>query len=798
MRRESQQTLTISGQMVSTVTDGGPGASEPRGGPTAAPRHHPARNAADLLAHLSWFVLVAGLLVTQVAAVAASDQTSHDILMGALAAFFVLLIARLAVTAVLRPGRRTPLLLAGIVAWALGPMSVTAARSAGSASFPAPGEWLFLASYLGMAGYLVLDVEGQRQRHLRAWLDVAVIVGGTTCLATLLLVTPVQLASGQGGLSLLLALIYPLADLALACVVLGQVVIKARSDLRTAGTIGLSFVLLAAADSSFTLQVSAGRYDFGTAITAVWGLAWALLVTAACRPDRGVLRAVPRQAGTGILVGAGAVAAAALAIRPADDLLYYTLPPAVLTLAVVGARMVLALNDAKRTAEAIVLSRTDDLTSLPNRRAVRQRLRQSGIERQPVALMFLDLDGFKEINDSLGHAAGDTVLQLVALRLQEALPDDVMVGRLGGDEFAVVVDSTDEIELLEMARAMLTDLSRPIVIDGIELALNGSVGIATRGGEEVGAGEIMRRADVAMYQAKTAAIGAVLYDAELDQFSRSRLQMAEELRRALSDGQIEVWYQPQVDLHTGRACGLEALVRWRHPAQGLISPVSFLPAARRAGLMEELSIAVVSQTLDDVARWSQQGLVLTVAVNCAPAELLSPTFQSRFHSLLDGAGLARDQLVLEVTEDSFLADPQRTRDTIQALRAEGVQISIDDYGTGFSSLTYLRNLPVQELTIDRSLIVGVAADERTRMIVGSTIQLAHALDLRIVAEGLDNEADLAVLSEMGIDVVQGYHLARPMPATEVCDWVRSFSMIGFPVAHRVATRASDDSSWKVG
>ncbi|NRQ49600.1 putative bifunctional diguanylate cyclase/phosphodiesterase [Aeromicrobium stalagmiti] len=741
-----------------------------------------------VVARLSWAVLIVGLLANQVSQSVAHHR-SPAILLTSLSVFFPLLVLRMALAVVLSPGRRTTLLLllAAVTAWSLGSISVNAARVGEQAHFPAPGEWLFLISYLGMAGYLLRDVDRRATRPARGWLDIAVICGGTMCLASLLLVTPIQLASGQDGLSLLLALIYPLADVILALVVLGQSLLLTRSDRRKSLMIGVAFLMLAGADSGFALQVSARTYDFGNLSNALWGSGFALLVAAACRPRQSVIRGVPKVAGPTVLVSAGVAAMAVLTIRPDDTLAYYTLPPALLTMVAVAGRLALALRDANRANEAFALSQTDDLTKLPNRRAVRTWLSQGLTDREPMALMLLDLDGFKEINDSLGHRAGDEVLMLVALRMREAVDQHVRVARLGGDEFAIILSTTDEIVLMETAHEVLAELAQPIVVDEIEISPSGSIGVTVAQAGDQDGSEVLRRADVAMYQAKNSGLGVALYDAELDEFSRSRLQLAEELRKGIADGQIEVWYQPQLDAATMQVSGLEALVRWRHPTQGLISPVSFLPAARRAGLMGRLSDVVARQAVLDLRARLEVGLDVRVAVNCAPPELLGPSFLPQLYTSLAELEIPADCLVLEVTEDSFLSDPQATRDILLELRSHGVQVSIDDYGTGFSSLTYLRNLPVQELKIDRALIANVATDDRSRMIVASTIQLAHALDMRIVAEGVENAADLAALVAMGIDTVQGYHLARPMPSSRINEWVRDWT----------ATQHSSDPSTAV-
>jgi diguanylate cyclase (GGDEF)-like protein len=742
--------------------------------PSSEPRRPLLAATERIVAPLPWAVMLVALVVNQIAIWL--DHGSPAILLTALALFFPLLVLRLVIVAVLRPQRRLTLLLltAAIATWALGSMWVNAGGE-GQTEFPAPGEWLFMLSYLGMVAYVLRDVDRRPSSQTQRWLDIVIICGGTACLAFLLLVTPVRAASHLEGIPLLLALIYPLADIILALLVLAQSLLRTRIERRKSWMVGAGFVLLAAADSGFTLQDSASSYDFGNSSYALWGVGFALLVAAACRPEQTVIRAVPKSSGTPFLVGAGIVALTVLSIRPDDTLAYYMLPPAVLTMAAVAGRMTLALRDANRANEAFALSQTDDLTKLPNRRAVRAWLANGIADRRPLALMLLDLDGFKEINDSLGHRAGDTVLKLVAVRMREAVEPHVRVARLGGDEFAIILDTADEIELMEIAHGVLRELAKPIVVEGIEISPSGSIGVTVALTADMDGSELLRRADVAMYQAKNSGLGAALYDAQLDEFSRSRLQLAEELRRGIADGQIEVWYQPQLDATTMQVCGLEALVRWRHPTQGVISPVSFLPAARRAGLMGQLSDLVARRAVEDLHRRREAGIDLRVAINCAPPELLGPTFLPQLFEAILEWDIPADCLVLEVTEESFLADPVHTRDLMVDLRQHGVQVSIDDYGTGFSSLTYLRNLPVQELKIDRALIGNVAIDDRSRMIVASTIQLAHALGMRIVAEGVENAADLASLVAMGIDSVQGYHLGRPMPSGQVDRWVREWT-----------------------
>ena len=692
--------------------------------------------------------------------------------------FFALIVLRLGLAVVLSPGRRLALLLllAALTIWAAGSVIINAAKlDDQEIQFPAPGEVLCLVAYIPLAAYLLLDVDRRLERPARAWLDMLVVGGGTYCVAALLLITPIQVLSGLEGLPLLLALIYPLIDIALALVVLGQVIVQVRSDRTKSAMLGIALLLWAAADSGFALQRTDSSYDYSNTTILIWGSAFVLLVGGACRPDQQALRAVPRSPGTTVLVSAGAAALAVLTFRPDDALTYYTMPAALLTMFAVAGRMALALRDANRASEAFALSQTDDLTKLPNRRAVRAWLAEALGRDEPLALMLLDLDRFKEINDSLGHRAGDTVLTLVAVRVREAVETDTRVARLGGDEFAILVDVTAEHELQRIAEGVLAELAKPIVVDDLQISPSGSIGIAVAGPDDEDSNELLRRADVAMYQAKGTERGVATYDAELDGFSRHRLQLAEELRVAIAEQEIEVWYQPKIHAKTHAISGLEALVRWQHPERGVVSPDAFLQAARRAGLMGQLSDIVVRRAIADLQHRREIGIEVPVAINCAPPELLGSTFLPQLYASMEEMDVPAGLLVLEVTEETFLADPQRAQKVLLELRDHGVQISIDDYGTGFSSLTYLRNLPIQELKIDRSLIDEIATDRRTQSIVASTIQLAHALDMRIVAEGVEKVEDLEVLVKMGIDVVQGYYFARPMPHAELIGWVRAWS-----------------------
>ena len=397
--------------------------------------------------------------------------------------------------------------------------------------------------------------------------------------------------------------------------------------------------------------------------------------------------------------------------------------------------------------------------------------------------MLLDLDGFKEINDSLGHAAGDEVLRTVADRLALTLGPSAFVGRLGGDEFAIVVREDDSDRLLAIAAQIREALIRPVQVDNLDVAIRASIGITVRQPTDLLATDLLRRADVAMYEAKSTRSQALLYDAARDGFSRQRLRKAEDLRRGIGAGQLVVFYQPQVHAATQRVVAAEALVRWQHPSEGLLPPIAFLPVARRAGLMLALTDAVMRQVVADARRWTDAGLDFRVSFNCAPPELLGGTFLQRLFEAIDDAGLPPDRLMIEVTEDSFVADPEQARYTLQDLRANKVQTAIDDYGTGFSSLAYLRELPVDELKMDRSFVSTILTDPRSRVIVDSTNQMAHAMGLRLVAEGVEDQHVAAELSRDRRGSVAGLpHLAA--------DAVRRAGLVGSRLEASPAARSS--------
>ena len=704
-----------------------------------------------------------------------ADVRSTRLLSVALPAFFLLLLARLALAARREPRRRAALgaLALAVVAWAGGAAVLNAAGMPQEITFPAPGEWLFVTCAVALAVWLLLDLPARSAVPPDAWLDALVVCGGAVSAAGVLLVTPVADGFARQGVPLLVALVYPMLDVCLLALLLGQVVLGARGRSRRTALVAGGLLALTAADASLVVNLSAGTYRYGVLLDVVWTLAFLLLVSAACRAPAPSDVVRGRTTTGRLTVGAAAVAVAVLVLLPAGEARWLLSAPAVVTLAAAATRMYRAVQQARGAAEAYRLSLTDDLTGLPNRRAVTRWLARHLPGGPSVGLLLLDLDGFKEVNDGLGHSAGDALLQILAARVDNAADDGALVARLGGDEFAILFPHGDALRIVEAAHHVRSVVRKPAVVDGMELIVDCSIGavVSGDGPPDPAPGDLLRRADVAMYQAKSTRAGVLLYDAAKDEFSRQRLELAEELRRGIAGGELELWYQPQVDTATGRPLAVEALVRWRHPVRGVLAPGAFLAAARRSGLMPALTEATIRTAVADAARWRDLGTDVKVALNIAPAELLAADVMSTLVDLVAAAGLPAERLVVEVTEDSFLAEPERARLVLSDLRGAGLEVSIDDYGTGFSSLAYLRDLPVNELKIDRSFVARVNTDRRSLMIVSTTTDLAHGLGLRVVAEGVEDEETARRLHQLGVDVLQGYHLARPMPREDVDAWL---------------------------
>jgi diguanylate cyclase (GGDEF)-like protein len=448
--------------------------------------------------------------------------------------------------------------------------------------------------------------------------------------------------------------------------------------------------------------------------------------------------------------------------------------------------LVLIMDRRRMTA----LATTDVLTGLPNRlglaNVVAHALPAERDDSRPrsCALLLLDLDRFKEINDGLGHEYGDELLRAVAGRLRSSVSDKDTVARIGGDEFVVVLDSTTAAESEAAAARMRSALCKPFTIHGIELSLDVSIGIATADSDEDdlhNSSGLLRAADLAMYAAKEQGGGHVLYTSELGTRISEKVTIVGQVRRALDHDELMLHYQPQVSLDDHRLVGVEALLRWEHPVRGLVLPGEFLPAVEDHQLIDRITHVVFSKALRQARAWQDQGMRIPISVNVATRALLNASFAQDIADLLAEFDVDGSLVCVEVTETTVMRDSARCARTLRALHDLGIRLSVDDYGTGYASMVYLKNLPLDELKIDRSFVARMTTEEQQRILTQSVIELGHNLGLSVVAEGVEDAAVCQALRAAGCDVAQGFLYSRPVPAVEIAAWHERADRDGVPV-----------------
>lgn len=420
----------------------------------------------------------------------------------------------------------------------------------------------------------------------------------------------------------------------------------------------------------------------------------------------------------------------------------------------------------------------DSLTGLPNRRLLIDRLRQSlhaaKRENKNISLILLDLNRFKEINDSFGHHVGDGVLQEMASRLDATLRKSDTVSRLGGDEFALLLPSSaDEKTAVHVARKVLSALQPTVNIGGRVYDVSASLGIVIFPQHGEDADVLLQRADIAMYAAKREKVGYVVYHPDLDRLSVERSALGHDLRQAIKNNEFLLYYQPKLDLRTNRVDCVEALIRWQHPTRGLIPPNDFIPLAEEIGFIDSLTWWVIESALTQIRHWDADGINLSISVNISAINLRDPVFSTKVIQLLGSIGVDPARLEFEITESTLINDPLRVSAVIRELSDKGVCFSIDDFGTGYSSLVYLRQLPLTTIKIDKSFVMGMRHDHDDATIVGSLIGLGRNLGMKVVAEGVENEEVANQLKSLGCDVAQGYWLSRPVPADALAKWLQN-------------------------
>lgn len=388
-------------------------------------------------------------------------------------------------------------------------------------------------------------------------------------------------------------------------------------------------------------------------------------------------------------------------------------------------------------------------------------------EGRSLALLVMDLDRFREVNHTLGHHIGDLLLQQVGPRIQTLLGKHDMLMRLGGDEFGVLIQAADPDRATTAAHEILKVLEEPFVLEGLKLDIQASIGIVVFPEHGSNANILMQRADVAMYAAKARKSGYAIYAPEQDQNSPYRLALAGDLRRAIVKDQLFLLYQPKINLQTGQIAGVEALVRWNHPRLGILQPDQFVPLAEKTGLIMPLTLWVLHEALRQCYNWRQGGIELDVAANISMLNLQSQALPEQVAGLLRNCDVPPSSFGLEITESTIMADPVRTMAIVKQMSEMGLKFAIDDFGTGYSSLAYLSKLPIDEIKIDKSFVINMATQEDDTVIVRSTIDLAHNLGLKVVAEGVENQATKDKLALLGCDAAQGFHMGRPISADEV-------------------------------
>ncbi len=672
------------------------------------------------------------------------------------------------------------LIAAGMIMWALGSIYWSAfLKELKAPPVPSPADGLYLSFYPACYAALML-LARPRLRGISpsVWLDGLIAMLAVGAVGTAFVIP--SLVTDTGGHFAVVAtnLAYPVGDLLLIALVVGGFALTSWRPGRAWAMIGGGLLLFAIADSYYLYLAARGTFVEGTWLDAIWPAGMVLLATAAWQPRRRT--STHRAAGWPVLAVPLplVLTLASVGVLVYGNFAHINLAALILACAAVVAallRLALSFREVRALSESRRQASTDELTGLPNRRyfyeLLPKELTAAEAKGGPLTLLVADLDRFKELNDTLGHQAGDLLLQQLGPRVLDALRVTDTLARLGGDEFALLLPGCDcdaAVAIVEHVQAILNE---PFTIRGIKLHVEASIGVASFPKHADDADTLIRRADVAMYQAKEARTGWEVYAAERDLHSPNRLRLLGDLRGAIDKRELELHYQPKVDLRSGAVNGVEALVRWRHPARGLLGPMEFIPAAARTALMRPLTLSVLDTALAQSQQWREAGLDLNVAVNLAIPNLLDTRLPDDVQKLLARWEVPPEQLTLEVTENVILADPERVIGVLTALKRIGVSLSLDDFGTGAAALSYLRRLPLDELKIDRSFVMAMQHSHIDDVIVRSTTELAQRLGLRVVAEGVETATALARLKRIGCEEAQGFFLQRPVPATEIQPWI---------------------------
>ena len=705
----------------------------------------------------------------------------------------------------------------GMVGWAFGEVLWAYYELAlKEPPFPSLADAAYLIMPIGFCVGLLFFPADTGQSRRRTLLDGVIVAGSLFVVSWVTILGPTYAAGSDSASAMIISLAYPITDVVILSIA-GMAWLRAARDQRLAlAMLTIAMACIALSDSGFTYLSAAGAYSSGNLIDIGWvaGLLLIMVAAAASRDEVGPPKSQSAWAGWAPvwfpyapLLLAGIVAAAEPATIFQTPLMETV--GAFLMLAVL-ARQYLAVTENRRLLATVAeQALRDPLTGLANRAMFSHRLEEAMQRRErdhvSVALIILDLNDFKVVNDTLGHPAGDELLNRAGERILGCVRNGDTVARLGGDEFVVLVDDDDADEYAGHIAARVTmSFDKSFAIDGHELFIRPSVGLAVAGADEPGvsAAELIKRADMAMYAAKKSRTtgvhtftpelevgtlpGEVLIARPHDTLSTgdaAAIQLLGELRQAIDDVELTLLYQPKFNLLTGALVGVEALVRWPHHRRGLLSPDEFLPLVRNHDLMRPVTDLVINTALGAALQWHQQELHIPVAINMSAPLLADPHLPARIRRALADRNLPASALTVEITEDLVLGNIEGTRDVLNQLRRSGIRIAVDDFGSGYSTLSYLCELPVDEVKLDRRLVMPILEDARVATVVRAVIALAHELGLIVVAEGVEEAAVAARLTEFGCDVVQGFYFSVPLSADEV---LRLATTPATPRPHRPA------------
>jgi diguanylate cyclase (GGDEF)-like protein len=649
-------------------------------------------------------------------------------------------------------------------------------NSGESPSIADPAYLLFYP--LAYAGLLSLMRSQLRRVPLSTRLDTLVCGLTVAAMGAALAAGPIRTAMTNATATALVGLVYPWGDLLLVAIAASLLpIIGWRKEFRWSFLL-VGLTVSAVADTVYLFETSAGAYRVGTSLDVCWPTSALLVAIASWLPSRAApRRTLGRSAFTVPVVCT--VVAVAVAILSNDSRVAVGL--AALSLIAVAARFSVTFRDMSASAEAHAHAVTDELTGLPNRRALAISLTAasangaSSSRRDRCALLLLDLDDFEEINHHFGGHVGDELLCRIADRLSQVVRAPAQLMRTGGDEFAVLMEDCPDLPALRAyAGALRESLSAPFALDQITVEVDASVAIAMCPGHCNHPPELLSRVESALPSAKVSKSKIAVYNSADEVERQNGTDLAEELRIALSQGELTCHYQPKINARDGSLHSVEALLRWQHPTRGLLLPLAFLPAAERAGLMRQVANFVIDLALAQIRSWRDHGIELTVAVNVSTTNVLDLDLVNTIERLLEVHDVPPRSLILEITESTLATDSVRSRRTMAAMRRLGVRISLDDYGTGWSSLARLQDLSVDELKLDRVFVARVADDPRSIAIVRSTVALAHSLGADLVAEGVEDEVTLRALKRFGCNITQGYVHSPPLPVDELEVWMASY------------------------